>query len=197
MLPHFPKAARAMQDIFHSQVFDGLHEAAPMLLKIPIRPQREGHEGSFQDESGEVHDIEFQRQQAVFNIKTEEARGLTPKAFVEAARQPGRELGMKIAKDLYASVGAAAEAVGNVVKADGEFTFDLLLDCLRTVKLDFLPDGKARFPELHLGPAAFAEVQRKLPEWNSNPECRARFDELMRRKKEEFLEREACRRLVD
>jgi hypothetical protein len=47
MLPHFPKAYKEMRDLFYSQVFDAMHVAAPMLLQIPIRPQREGREGSF------------------------------------------------------------------------------------------------------------------------------------------------------
>src|SRR5712691_2531226 len=75
MLPHLPKAYKEMCDLFYSQVFDAMHTAAPMLLQIPIRPQREGREGSFQDESGRVRAIDFQRQAAAVEINTENARG--------------------------------------------------------------------------------------------------------------------------
>ena len=198
MLPHFPKAYKEMRDLFFSQVFDAMHTAAPMLMQIPIRPQREGREGSFQDESGRVHLIDFQRQAAAFQIKTENARGMTLEEFLEAARKPGTELGTKMALDIYSTISAATEEVGNVVNAGGgPFTFDLLLACIEKVQLDFLPNGQARFPELHLGPAAYADVQRQMPVWNTDPECRKRFEEVLRRKREEFLERETRRRLVD
>ena len=198
MLPRFPKADKEMRDLFFSQVFDAMHAAAPMLLQIPIRPQREGREGSFQDESGRVRLIDFQHQAAAVQIKAEDARGMTLEQFVEAARKPGTELGTKMASDIYSTISAATEEVGNVINAGGgPFTFDLLLACIEKVQLDFLPNGQARFPELHLGPAAYADVQRQMPVWNKDPECRKRFEEVLRRKREEFLEREARRRLVD
>ena len=188
MLPHLPKAYDEMRELFFSQVFDAMHAAAPMLLKIPIRPQREGREGSFQDEMGRVRQIDFQRQGAFLQIQTEEARGMSLQEFVDAARKPGTELGMKIARDIYSLIDTATEEVGNVINAGGQpFTFDLLLSCLEKVQLDFLLNGQARFPELHLNPAAYAEVQRQLPEWNSNPICQSRFEEVLKRKREEFL----------
>lgn len=187
-----------MRELYFSQVFDAMHAAAPMLLQIPIRPQKEGREGSFQDEMGRVRSIDFQRQAASIQINTQDARGLSLSEFVEAARKPGTELGMKITKDIYSMVDAATTEVGNVVNAGGKpFTFDLLIACLEKIHLDFLPDGKARFPELHLGPEAYADFQRQSAEWNNDPNCRERFEALLRRKREEFLEREARRRLVD
>ncbi|MGH7982554.1 MAG: hypothetical protein ACREFF_05340 [Candidatus Udaeobacter sp.] len=198
MLPHFPNAYKEMRELFNAQMFDAMHTAAPMLLQIPVRPQREGRESSFQDEGGKVRVIDFQRQTAAVEIKTENARGMTLEEFVSAARKPGTELGTKIALDIYSTIGAATEEVGNVINArGGPFTFDLLLACIEKVQLDFLPDGRPRFPELHLGAAAYTDVQRQLPEWNRDPECRKRFEEVLRRKREEFLERETRRRLAD
>ncbi len=187
-----------MRELYFSQVFDAMHTAAPMLLQIPVRPQREGREGSVQDEMGRVRDIDFQRRAGSIQIQTEDARGMSLEDFVNAARKPGTEFGMKIAQDIYSMIETATQEVGNVVSADGKpFTFDLLLACLDKIQLDFLPNGQARFPELHLNPTAYAEVQRQLPDWNNDPNCRERLNKLLQRKREEFLQREACRRLVD
>src|SRR5438477_6996143 len=61
MLPIFPNARRAMRDAFNKELFRAMWEVSPILKEIRTRPQVEGHEASYQRESGEIIQIEYKK----------------------------------------------------------------------------------------------------------------------------------------
>lgn len=187
-----------MSELYSSQVFDALFSTSPMLAEIAIRPQREGRDGSYQDESGTIRKIDFKLKSVSMEHKIEEARGMTLREFLESARKPGSEMGHLMMRDVFDMVAKTTEKTGNAIDAGGRpFSFDLLIAALDKVELDFGSDGKARFPTLVLNPQAYADVQKKMAEWDKDPSCQSRLEDVIRRKREEFREREARRRLVD
>src|SRR5262245_54421665 len=76
MLPHFPKAYKAMRDLYHEQMFEGLFSVSPILPQIAMRSQREGQEGSFQDEQGRIRQIEYHQRSVTIEQEFEEGRGM-------------------------------------------------------------------------------------------------------------------------
>jgi hypothetical protein len=198
MLPHFPKAHKEMSELRNAQIFDAMWSASPILSEMRVRPQREGTSSSFEDEGGRVRAVEYQQRSVSTQHRLVEGRGMTMGKFLETARQPGRELGKLMILDVFQVTKKAVQEVGNVMDAGGrELTFDLLLDGWERIQIDFGPDGKPHLPSIVVGSEAYAELQRKIPEWEKDPRFRARLEEIMRRKREDFCEREACRRLVD
>jgi hypothetical protein len=79
----------------------------------------------------------------------------------------------------------------------GELKFDDMLVVWEKMELSFGPDGKPLWPTLVLHPTAHAEVLAKMQQWHEDPACRKKWEQLIERKRKEFDEREACRRLVD
>jgi hypothetical protein len=53
------------------------------------------------------------------------------------------------------------------------------------------------WPTMTLGSEAYAKFQRQIPEWMNNPNFHERLKSIVERKREDFYEREARRRLVD
>ena len=75
--------------------------------------------------------------------------------------------------------------------------FQQVLDVWEKMQIDFGPDGLPIWPQVVLNAKGYDEFQKKLPEWQQDPECNRKWADLVERKRKEFDEREARRRLVD
>jgi hypothetical protein len=181
-----------------AKLWEGYYSASPVLSQVGVRPQREGKSNSFQDEEGIIRQIEHKKTSVTTQRKLEEAKGMTLTQFCEAASEPGREMGKAIVSRLFDMFHKASEESGNVVDAGGgPLTYDLFLQVLEKIRLDFSSDGTPMLPSLNLGSEAHAQFERLWPEWIKTPDFQIRFNQILDRKREEFYEREACRRLVD
>jgi hypothetical protein len=195
MLPHFPKAHEQMTEVRNAQMFNGMYSVSPILSQIAVRAQREGRASSFQDEQGAIKQIDYKKISVSIQRKLEDARGLTPDEFIEAAREPGIGMGKEMMRGVWGMLDKVTQETGNVV--NGPLNHDLFLDLVEKVQFDFDRDGTPQWPSLHLGLEAYAKFQHKFPEWLKDPQFQTRLNRIMERKREEFYERETCRRLVD
>jgi len=187
-----------MIELRNAQMFDALFSVSPVLTQIPIRAQREGKKSSFQDEQGKIRKIDYQRKSVTIQRKTEDARGMTLEQFIETAREPGTGMGKEMMRTLFQVLDTATKETGNVVNAGGKpISIDLFLDLLEKIQIDFTPDGNPIWPSFHAGSEMHAQFQRLFPEWLKDPEFNSRMEKMVVRKRQEFYEREAHRRLVD
>lgn len=198
MLPHFPESHKEMIELRDDQMLDAIYSASPMLSQIATRAQLEGKDSSFQDEQGKIRKIDYKKKSVTIQRRLEDAKGMTLKEFVDTAREPGKKMGEEMARGVYQSIDQATRETGNVINAKGgSFTYDLFLDGLDKVQIDFTPDGNPKWPTAHVNSAMHAELKRLLPEWEKEPAFQARMKSMVERKREEFYAREACRRLVE
>lgn len=198
MLPHFPKSYEQMTKLRDAKMWEGYYSASPILSQIRVRPQREGRSSSFQDEEGTIRQIEYKKTSVTTQRKLEEGKGMTFGEFCAAYSEPGREMGSQIVRGLFEKLDEVTEETGNKVDVGGgPITHDLFLDLIEKLQFDFTPEGVPMWPSLHLGSEAHAHFQRVWPEWLKNPEFLNRLKRILDRKREEFYEREASRRLVD
>ena len=106
-------------------------DVSPILKEIRTRPQVEGHEASYQRESGEIIQIEYKEQSVEQKSQLEDAQGFAPEEFLQFAADIGEEMGKKMLSDLLTTVGKAATEVGNVVDFKGSgMTFEKFLDMI-------------------------------------------------------------------
>ena len=91
----------------------------------------------------------------------------------------------------------AAERVQNVIDAKGNFSFSTILDALEKIAISFDSNGNPLGQNMILSPSAAAKMRAMLPELEKNQEYRRRYNEIIVRKRKEWLDRENSRRLVD
>jgi hypothetical protein len=77
------------------------------------------------------------------------------------------------------------------------FTFELFLETLEKISIDFDDQGNPYLPTVVVSPELGAKLKSKLPEWEANPDYDKRFKELIERKRKEWNDRESHRKLVD
>jgi hypothetical protein len=187
-----------MIKIRDAEMWKGLYSVSPILSQIGMRPQREGRKSSMEDEQGTIQQIDYKKQSVTIQRKLDDARGMTLEGYVETARELGIGMGKQMVQNLYLMIDRVTKETGNVVDARGRsFSSDIFLELVEKMLLDFTANGTPIWPTLTLGSKAHAEFQRLWPEWIKDLTFQTRLQAIVDRKREEFYERETCRRLVD
>jgi hypothetical protein len=192
MLPEFPKARRAMNEMWNKALFTALHHGDPLVAGIQVRVQKEGHAAAIGAE-----DIKYEKHSVTFSFPTRDAQGMTPDEFFGMASKLGMEMAGEQAKTLIEALRNPSPYGQPFEWKKGELRFEQILDVWRKMEARFGDDGKPIWPTMLLPPEARAELEQKLPQWLNDPECQRMWAELITVKRKEFDEREARRRLVD
>lgn len=198
MLPIFPNARKALRETFNHELFKAQRNVSPILQQIRVSPQREGRQASYEREDGKTVEVEYEAHQIEREMKFEDARGLDPDAFLETARNIGTEMGRMMLDSILPTVSKAVEEVGNVTVCKGDgISFEEFLEMMSKVQTDFDSLGEPDVKSLVLSPEMHKQMVPKLKQWEANPDKRVAIEAVMRRKREEYDEREARRRMVD
>jgi hypothetical protein len=109
-----------------------------------------------------------------------------------AADTLGDAKGGGIVKGMVEHISQITERTGNLVDAGGRpFSFDVYMETLETMEINFDEDGNPTF-QILTSPEQAARMAA-LPPWT--PDEQARYDALMARKRKEFEARKKTRRM--
>jgi hypothetical protein len=198
MLPHFPKSHKQMMEIREDKIWEGFYSASPVLRQIGFRAQREGKASTFQTEQGAIEQIDYKHTGSEIVYKPKDAEGMTVQEFIKIYQEPAREMGKKTVTALYEKIDKITQQTGNFVNSGRKpLSHDLFLDLIEKMPIDFDSSDQPRMPSLNAGSEMFAHLQQQIPKWHEDPAFLTRWKAILDKKREEFREREACRRLVD
>ncbi|HXR04346.1 MAG TPA: hypothetical protein VN836_06520 [Verrucomicrobiae bacterium] len=192
MLPEFPKARRKMLDLWNTAFFNGMNGCDPFLSQIPVRVQKEGdaaHTGG-----GEM---DYKLCSVNFSFPARDAQGMSEEEFLGAPFRLGTQMAGEQAKIVFDKLKTPSPHGMPLEWKIGELQFDQVLAIWEKMEVNFGSDGMPQWPSIVLQPEARAELLEKLQKWHNDPECRKKWEDLVLRKRKEFDEREAHRRLVD
>lgn len=192
MLPEFPKARRKMFDLWNTAFFNGLNGADAFLAQIPVRVQKEGDTAQI----GSA-DMNYKRLSVNFSFKVKDAEGMSVEEFFGSPFKLGVEMASQQAQTVFEKMKTPSPHGMPLAWKIGELKFEQILEVWEKMEIDFGDDGKPQWPTMVLQPDARAELLAKMSKWHEDPECRKKWAELIERKRKEFDEREARRRLVD
>ncbi len=131
-------------------------------------------------------------------ISVEDARKEGSGASIRAAREIGDRLGDEMTKRFFETIHEAVERVGNVLDAKGRpFSAELFAESLEKMDLAFDEGGEWQPPTIVVHPDAFPMIRARMEEASRDPAVKARLEEIVSRKREEWRAREARRTLVD
>jgi hypothetical protein len=195
MLPDFPKSKMQLDQLLMTY-FD--QEVRRHSVDLPRFVQHEGDHSTLHREDGTVEqdapdearvNVVMPKDQFP-NVSLADVKRL----YVEAASS----MAPQIMGSFFRVVNEAVTVSGNVVDAGGrELSFDLLLEAFGKVSMEFDERGNPILPALMMHPKTWAAVKDKVAAWDLDPTYRARFRQLIERKREDWRERESHRKLVD
>lgn len=166
-------------------------ELHPQVLRIV-----EGKDTDFERDDGKIKSFKMKLHSVSVQHQIANDRGMTLEEFRKKADEAGEKLGKDMWESITATITEAVAETGNEVKVKKDnLTQDDVLRMLEMRTHNFDEFGKPQ-GTLVCGSEFAAEVKQRVEEWKDDKDFHAKAQEIMRRKKAEFDEREARRRLV-
>jgi len=197
MLPDYPKIKEKAIKEINSYMRELISRESLFSL---IREEKcfEGDKMITEDKSGEVDSSPFKEITVDQVVVRQDVITKGIYAFIESINEVAERFKKEKAMLMFSKLNEVAEKNGMTV--DGKhkpFSFDLFIEMLDKMQIDFDDNGEARMPTVVVNPSLAAVIKEKLPQWDSNIEYKKRMDDLKKRKKEEWDVRESSRKLVD
>jgi hypothetical protein len=198
MLPQFPKSRRALDELWLDLASRRRIAHGSMLASIPHKIQREGNASEFQTVQGKSNRIKYRKHTSTVSVNVADGKGLTLEEFCAKASEIGEDMAQQRSGVLVKELDTVIKETGNEVKVSKSegLQYKHLFELVEKAEVDFDDKGES-FGRWFCGMDFYQDVQKKLPEWEKDPEFQRRLNELNARKRMEFREREARRRLVD
>ena len=198
MLPDFPMLKRKIQEMTEKDMQKQVYQDS-ILSRIRREQLFEGNRSSMKTEDGKTEESNYRKFSAPYSLEREDIINKGHVVFIENIRDEMIEnvRGQQI-RQLFDIVGKAAEKSGNVVNGKGQpITFERFLELFEKVQIDFDEEGNPHGLSIATDPSMFAKIEKKLQEWENNPEYNKKYEEILEKKRKEYHDRESRRKLVD
>lgn len=197
MFPDFIALKYELTQILTKGLSENIKAGTPL---ADVREYRM-HEGNrftvFRDD-GSSETTFPQQHRAGFRTDPIEVNNKGYKVIDESLQKVRDEMRSSQSKSMFDCITEAAEEVGNVINAKGQpITAELILDLYETGNWSFDEDGNWNGMQIIYNPIHNARMQAERKRLETEPELKRRFEEIVKRKKEEWDVRQANRKLVD
>ena len=146
---------------------------------------------------GQVDETELKAASVETSIRFNEVPHLTFQDRLVKLDESAKEMARQISEHAFNQINDAVERVGNVVKGDGKpLNPDIYLDVIEKIHLDFEPDGSHRPLTVVVPPGMEQRVKDTLEQLQQVPAYNKRYQELIEKKRMQWRDREAARKLV-
>lgn len=189
VFPEFPNAMRRMKEMWTAALVQGMH-GDPLFADLPVRVQKEGNRARIGDS-----EINYVKISAGQSLPARIAEGQSVAEFYESAEALGKQLGEQQAKHLFERMSEPSHAA-QPINITEETTFDDLLALWDRMEVRFI-EGMPHWPSIVANQRGLDLVRGLIESAQEDPVARNKWRLLLEKKRKEFDEREARRRLVD
>ncbi len=195
MLPTFPKAQKVLDDAWRAQMWSARDKAFPQPFQPPVHPIIEGKKSDFQQEDRTIKPLKMKHHQISTTHNIKDDRGMTLGDFTKTAKEIGEGLGRRMSQSVFGAIEEAVREIGNVVHIKkGDLKQEDIFRMLEVVQSNFDENGNPT-GRLVCGSEFAEEIRKREAVWKNDSQFLAKLDEIRKRKKAEFNEREARRRI--
>jgi hypothetical protein len=146
---------------------------------------------------GSVQESQLKEASTTLEIKRSDVSKLTPEARLGMIDKMADEMAEKVSKGLFESLNATLEDAGQTVSSRGKpFSIEVFFETLEKMLIDFDKNGQPEGLQLVVHPDMSPTIERLQGEFEIDSELQNRHRELMDRKRGEWRDREASRKLV-
>lgn len=197
-LPLYPNFKTDLESWFLTIMKGAVREALGPLREAPRFIQHEGDAHSYMTVDGQPRTTEYQDIGVEIQITRSDIPSMSFEDVLRLTIAKGRELGAQQARYHYGVINRIVEESGNVVSTEGEATtIDHLLRVIEQMQISFDANGNPQLPTIVASPDEGSRIQQILKKADSDPDARARLQEIIETKRREWDEAESRRKLVD
>ncbi len=196
MLPNWSESKSAMNAAIEMRMQEERAKRTPVPHQNNTHILHEGHEFNIKYPDGRVDVVPLQSAEAFQNFPISEMDEATIEDLYRIADNIGEQLAKQQSEHFYQEVTKASDSPGSsIVLGKGEPTPQMIYEMLEKIPGEYDSEGRP-LTSFVIGPHMTEMIKDLEREIESSPEWKAKFDELESRKRQEFRDREAARKLV-
>ncbi|MCC7291844.1 MAG: hypothetical protein IT449_07275 [Phycisphaerales bacterium] len=171
----------------------------PLLRQVRTVQQHEGRKVQYETVEGFQEQVSYENKASTaLKVHRDEFPTLDNVGYLKKAKEMAAELAKQEMGHFFAKADYFIEKAGTTLDAGGK-PFDpmMLVEGLEKVDIDFDEQGRPILPTLVSDPALYAAAAPRLAEAEKSADFQRRWKELMERKRMEWRDREADRKLAE
>lgn len=193
IIPLKEDIARRLSEVFRARVNSFLG----VVNEMPRSYLKEGNSIVIIREDGSRDETILRQASGEIEISASEVPTMTIQDRIDKMDIVARDMAGQISRHMFDDIGKAIEEVGNVVKSGGRpFDADIFLETLQTMHIEFDDDGNMREITAVFPPKLEPQARETIRQFQTDPELKKRYEDLMTQKRREYRAREAARKLV-
>jgi hypothetical protein len=198
MIPDFPDEKEKLMQLWNKYLQKKISENLGFLGTLPQYRNYEGDQWKLSREDGSVEVIDYDHIQGLLDINVDEVPDLTPEKIRQKLDNLSNEIAAQMSKNTYAEISRVTKLSGNEIDAKNKpFSKVLFLELIEKVVLDFDQNGDLNQPTMVMDPVFWEKNKDKIMAWEKDEEFVRKHEQLIAKKKEEWIDRENNRKLVD
>lgn len=197
MLPDFPKLKAEVHRDVLARIRHRADSADSVVSQIKRLSQHEGRDMRYDRIDAPPVESGPEELGVSFEVLVSEVPDLIGPKLDAKIEKIAQEIAEQQAKMFFRRVGEICDEVGNTINANGRpLSAELMLEMFSNAQLNFGPDGKPT-GQFVIHPDMAPALKRADEELERDPELKRRFEDILRRKREEWATRESHRKLAD
>lgn len=198
MLPDFPVQKARLLEFWNRFFVQKHHEYLGYFSEFPSYSQHEGNRWIVEREDGTISESGYEPIEAGFSVHVDEVPNLTPEKIARKIDTAAQEMARQMVQGILEDIGHAVNESGRTADAgERPFTKELFLKGIDSIELSFDESGKPVMPTVIMHPKLWETIKDDVKIWEQDPEFKARFNQIIERKREAWRARESRRKLVD
>lgn len=196
MLPDYPKAKNKFREKYHESMRNLMERQASIIEGVPKYIVHEGDGDEIARRDGSKEQTNLQRAEAATEFSDEEIQELTPQKVFDKFSKMALDLGDQQAKIFINALEKATTKSGNVVDGKDKKIEESFLEMLETIWINFDENGNPELPTILTGTKNSESFYKAIQNIDDDPRLARRKKEILSKKKQEWRDREADRKLV-
>lgn len=197
MLPDYPNIKKKIEKKFIEAIKNEIRKD-PLLSAIRVHQVLEGNALTSSSIDGYSESVKFELISANLEIPKEDLINKGPDAYFSRVTELASEMKNQESELVFKKMNEVTKKTGHVVNAKSKpLSPELIHSALEKMAIDFDEFGNPIMPSLVLHPDQFEKIKDEIPKWESDPEVRKKYRELIEKKRREWRDRENRRKLVD
>lgn len=198
MIPDFPKEKQKISSMWNQYLNSKMTElTGPMNLAQTYR-HYEGNQWQLTRTDKTIDDSNYMEISSNLSIENDEIPKLTSKQIKEKLDKVAEDMASQLMQNVIGKIAQAADSVGNSINANGKpFSPELFLQLLECMDHSFAEDGTWLPPTLIVAPDFMKKNKPIIEGFENDTNFLVKRDSIINRKREEWRDREASRKLVD
>lgn len=196
-LPDFPRQKHLLASLLREFLKREVHSLlGPFPSKGHFVHEGDGLETSFHEQPRE--EVEFETMRVKREVQYDELRQMDVAALLSRTKDTARKVAEQLHSHALKRVDEATRKAGTAIDLEGQgLTPEALMQLYEAIDIDFRADGAT--PQLVIvgSPKNIPHLTAVLEALEDDPALKRQFNGLLERKREEWRDREADRRLVD